>query len=438
MYMGMVWENVLVNIVYVTSFVIGVSIFSGYTAQKSIKHICTAIAVIVIGSILLNRPEVSVYFFLIQIIEVLLVLIVIYNEKIKNIIGFTALFVLLHAVGLQMIEALLDAFQIIANIDLKKYNTIIELSIILFILIILLFVKNKTLWSTGQIKRKYIVILSIILVIDDGMLVIMGDYISKLINSKIIIVAATNYMLMTVVLIIQVIFMIYLISSREAIIEREELTRVLVEEQQKYYEDIIQRDHRTRKFRHDLNNHMNLLAQFCEEGKYDKIRDYLHEMSVNINQFGRSVNTNNNVADVLLARYIEECRKEGIELEIKGHFLNSFNFSIFDMCTIFSNILDNAIRAEKESGMKKISLTIRNTNDEQTIIVLENDIKNEPKLRNGKYITSKRSIENHGFGIENVKECVERNNGYYNFKTEGKKFRVCIWLENTGYKNCNC
>ena len=102
------------------------------------------------------------------------------------------------------------------------------------------------------------------------------------------------------------------------------------------------------------------------------------------------------------------------------------------MCTILSNILDNAIRAEKESGKTSISFVIRNTNENELIIYVENDLKIEPQIQNGKIISSKKNKENHGFGIENVRECVEKNHGYTKIEAEESKFRVWICMDNSG------
>ena len=177
---------------------------------------------------------------------------------------------------------------------------------------------------------------------------------------------------------------------------------------------------------------MNLLAQFCKEKDIESISAYFEERNIHINEFGSKINTNNSVADVILTRYSEECKRAGIELKIKGHFIDDCKISTFDMCTILSNILDNAIRAEKESGKTSISFVIRNTNENELIIYVENDLKIEPQIQNGKIISSKKNKENHGFGIENVRECVEKNHGYIKIEAEESKFRVWICMDNSG------
>ena len=436
--MGVVWGNVLGNIFYVITAIIVANVFGGFIARRSYKHIIIALIVTVIGSIFVSRTEFAIIFLPIQIIEIVVVLRHIYADKLRKIIGLVILFIVIHATILQIIEAFLIALQIIINIHFDGYFPLIESIIILVVLLILFLERNKTLWGTGQIKKKYIYILTSILVIDNGMLVLIGDYISQMINSSDIVMAAMNYILIVIVILIEAVAIIYLISSRDSIKEREELTKAFMEEQRKYYEDIIRRDEKTKKFRHDLKNHMNLLAQFCKEKDIESISGYLEEINIHINEFGSKINTNNSVADVILNRYSEECNRDGIELDIKGHFQNNCGISTFDMCTILSNLLDNAIRAEKESGKRRISFVIRNSDDNELIIKIENDIKIVPQIQNGKIISSKKNKEKHGFGIENVKECVEKNHGYIKIETEEGKFRVWICMDNSGiYNSCS-
>ena len=430
--MGVIWGNVLGNIFYVSAFIIAASVFGGFIARRSYKHIIIALIVTVIGSVFVSRSEFAIFFLPIQIIEIVTVLSLIYTERLKKIIGFVILFIVIHATVLQIVESFLVAMQIIINIKFDEYFPLLDNMSIFVISSAFFLARKKTLWGTGQIKKKYIYIITGILVIDSGLLIIIGDYISKIINSKDIVMAAINYMLIVIVVLIEAGAMMYLISSRDTIKEREELTKTFMEEQKKYYEDISRRDEKTKKFRHDLKNHMNLLAQFCKEKDIESISAYLEEINIHINEFGSKINTNNSVADVILTRYSEECKRAGIELKIKGHFIDDCKISTFDMCTILSNILDNAIRAEKESGKTSISFVIRNTNENELIIYVENDLKIEPQIQNGKIISSKKNKENHGFGIENVRECVEKNHGYIKIEAEESKFRVWICMDNSG------
>ena len=257
----------------------------------------------------------------------------------------------------------------------------------------------------------------------------MGDYVESLTQHGRQFVSAVNYILVVVVITIQAIAIVYLVSSRDVFIEREELIGRIFEEQGRHYEDLRQKEYKTRRFRHDLKNHMNLLAQLCKDGDIDRIRNYLDEININIRQFDSKIHTHNEIADAILNRYYDECAEAGIELKVKGHFAENYQISAFDTCVIFSNLLDNALQAEKKIkniDKKEISVKIRYTDEAETIILFENDIEEDIEIKNGKIKTTKKNRYDHGFGIENVMECVEKNNGNISIENEGRKFKVWI------------
>ena len=118
--MGVIWVNVLGNIFYVSAFIIAASVFGGFIARRSYKHIIIALIVTVIGSVFVSRSEFAIFFLPIQILEIVTVLSLIYTERLKKIIGFVILFIVIHATVLQIVESFLVAMQIIINIKFRK------------------------------------------------------------------------------------------------------------------------------------------------------------------------------------------------------------------------------------------------------------------------------------------------------------------------------
>ena len=115
--------------------------------------------------------------------------------------------------------------------------------------------------------------------------------------------------------------------------------------------------------------------------------------------------------------------------------------SAYDICTILSNLLSNALIAVSECEQRKdILLDIRYT-EQDIIIVVENDYEHELKVKGNVFITTKKDTYNHGLGLENVKRCVERNNGHFTISTENKRFKVMLSIGNdkgVDDENCGC
>ena len=425
----MIGESIAVNTLYLCTVVIAADMLAGFTWRKSYLKYLIAFLINIVCLLFINKSEGTILLLPIQIIQIVVTLELLYREKIKRTIGYVVIFTLVYAIAVQVIEALLIAVEIVSGRKTGQYFSVIDGTIALLIVIILSRVIKNTVIGTGRIKKKYVFILVSILFIDSVFLIEMGDYVESLTQHGRQFVSAVNYILVVVVITIQAIAIVYLVSSRDVFIEREELIGRIFEEQGRQYEDLRQKEYKTRRFRHDLKNHMNLLAQLCKDGDIDRIRNYLDEININIRQFDSKIHTHNEIADAILNRYYDECAEAGIELKVKGHFAENYQISTFDTCVIFSNLLDNALQAEKKIkniDKKEISVKIRYTDEAETIILFENDIEEDIEIKNGKIKTTKKNRYDHGFGIENVMECVEKNNGNISIENEGRKFKVWI------------
>lgn len=425
----MIGESIAVNTLYLYTVVIAADMLVGFTWRKSYLKYLIAFLINIVCLLFINKSEGTILLLPIQIIQIVVTLELLYREKIKRTIGYVVIFTLVYAIAVQVIEALLIAVEIVSGRKISQYFSVIDGTIALLIVIILSRVIKNTVIGTGRIKKKYVFILVSILFIDSVFLIEMGDYVESLTQHGRQFVSAVNYILVVVVITIQAIAIVYLVSSRDVFIEREELIGRIFEEQGRHYEDLRQKEYKTRRFRHDLKNHMNLLAQLCKDGDIDRIRNYLDEININIRQFDSKIHTHNEIADAILNRYYDECAEAGIELKVKGHFAENYQISTFDTCVIFSNLLDNALQAEKKIkniDKKEISVKIRYTDEAETIILFENDIEEDIEIKNGKIKTTKKNRYDHGFGIENVMECVEKNNGNISIENEGRKFKVWI------------
>ncbi|CAK7081171.1 GHKL domain-containing protein [Tissierella sp.] len=93
----------------------------------------------------------------------------------------------------------------------------------------------------------------------------------------------------------------------------------------------------------------------------------------------------------------------------------------------------NAIEAcEKISSEneKKIQLKIIQI-EEYLSIEISNSIIDKVKLEKGRSFTTKKDKLFHGFGLESIKEIVEKYNGHINYEQEENTFIVNILLQNS-------
>ena len=85
-----------------------------------------------------------------------------------------------------------------------------------------------------------------------------------------------------------------------------------------------------------------------------------------------------------------------------------------DVCSMFANLIDNAIEAnlniysdnlEKEIVLKSAYIS------EVCVIKIENNKENQVLSKNSNFITTKKDKYAHGIGLKNVREIVNKYNG---------------------------
>ncbi|MFR7520910.1 MAG: ATP-binding protein [Ruminococcus sp.] len=182
------------------------------------------------------------------------------------------------------------------------------------------------------------------------------------------------------------------------------------------------------KLYHDLNNHLNVLYQFLEEGETEEAKEYIREISQPIQKLTKTVWTGVDVVDVIISSKVEKMRNKGISWDINAEFPKNTNIQPYDLCTILSNLLDNAVEAVERTGKQgNISLTIRKINYFLMIRIANSCIgKNNsfdalPK-------TTKEDKTMHGWGLQNVQQTVQKYGGNLKFRQEENQFIVDVMM----------
>ena len=137
-----------------------------------------------------------------------------------------------------------------------------------------------------------------------------------------------------------------------------------------------------------------------------------------------SISSSRRAGTIILFKTILNSNKAGslgISINFNLWLDTDLNISPVDLYIIIGNTMDNAIEAcdAFPSGHKpSISCTLRQKNH-----VLLYEISNPIPQ-----VSVKKAGDIHGYGLENVKECVNRNSGFISVKTENDIFCVSITL----------
>lgn len=202
--------------------------------------------------------------------------------------------------------------------------------------------------------------------------------------------------------------------------------------QQDYYEELEKNQTEIRKFRHDMNHHLIVIRELFESGNKENARVYLEEVEEQISIHNRVFCKNSIVNAVLNAKY-NLATNEKIDCFFHIDLPEVLAIDPISLCSIFSNTMNNAIDASlkiSNAEERRISVKARVTDNRYFSYEIENSKVNEIKKSRERILSDKEEKSNHGFGLLNVKEIVEKYSGMIDISYTEKMFRVTILIHN--------
>ena len=110
---------------------------------------------------------------------------------------------------------------------------------------------------------------------------------------------------------------------------------------------------------------------------------------------------------------LNKAQEREIQYEIHTDVPAEISVDAIDLCSVFCNLLDNAIEAcEKVSDVSKRYFRLNVVSKIGFLIInLSNSMEGKVKRRRGKFLTTKKKVSEHGYGIELIRTIVEKYDG---------------------------
>lgn len=178
---------------------------------------------------------------------------------------------------------------------------------------------------------------------------------------------------------------------------------------------------------HDMKHHLLILREYGQEKQWDSLMSYLNELSDDILVSQKAMWTQVGILDTLLEQKKAKAESKGIEFRIRADRIGELPFSDMEICTLFSNLLDNAIEAcEKiEDDRRWVAIQITRKSG-MLYLTISNSIKDRPAEQEGKLITNKQNHQLHGYGIKSVQKIVRKYEGDFSYQIRESEFIVTI------------
>ena len=218
------------------------------------------------------------------------------------------------------------------------------------------------------------------------------------------------------------------ILKRYAKLQKEQLVLNKVENETRLHQTILKSYERQKKREHEYKNQILCVTAMVQEEKYAELKEYLAEVDRNITNGMELFDTNHSMVNTILNLKYQEAGKRDILLVVKINDLSELPISDEDVVTILSNLLDNAMEACEFCEDKVIKLKFVK-NADRIILSVRNTLAKPPQIMDGTFRSSKTErSEEHGVGIANICEIVEKYGGSYTITYDEKEFCFTILI----------
>ncbi len=104
----------------------------------------------------------------------------------------------------------------------------------------------------------------------------------------------------------------------------------------------------TKAFRHDIKNHISVLCGFMEKRNYTAAKSYLYELNSHAKKLSFMFCTGSETLDILLENKLSGLL-DNIAVRCTATIPKNIGIAEYDICTVFANALDNAVKACSET-----------------------------------------------------------------------------------------
>lgn len=172
------------------------------------------------------------------------------------------------------------------------------------------------------------------------------------------------------------------------------------------------------KLFHDFHRHLEVIHQMADRYHAPELSQYIDSIISPVQNISSMVWTGSQTVDYIINSRYEKAKNAGIRMEMNIEYPYNTNIKSNDLCTILSNLLDNALEAAAIQSRKtspdtcSINLTIRRIQN-ILVIKLENSSPEPKYTSDGELVTVKKENEPmlHGWGMKNIEAAVQKYDG---------------------------
>lgn len=202
--------------------------------------------------------------------------------------------------------------------------------------------------------------------------------------------------------------------------------------QKKHYEKLKAQMDETSRVRHDMRQHLRVLAALLEQKQYEEMQTYLCRYTREFQErITYQTYCKNQVTDAILHYYEEICREKRISFQCQVEAPENTGIEDTDFCRLFGNLLENAVEAAErcpDGSPRFIRVQIRARNNK---LLIEEENSCTGSLRRGRDGIFSGKHSGQGIGTASISEIAARYGGLADFQDHNGIFKAEIFLRLT-------
>ena len=207
-------------------------------------------------------------------------------------------------------------------------------------------------------------------------------------------------------------------SARALAEERAGWFEHLLDQQQAYYDHILADQEDASHIRHDIRNQLQTAYALVRSGDTEAAIAQLDSISATLEQ-----NTQycaNRVVNALLNVKAARFSEAGIPLKCSCVVPEYIAIPGVELCSLFSNVLDNAFNACRDVLTEEPSAAI-SSDVQNGMLIVRCTNSYDPAAK-------KESAPGHGLGLDILQDLTDRHNGELKVEQSDHHFTITIWL----------
>lgn len=191
-----------------------------------------------------------------------------------------------------------------------------------------------------------------------------------------------------------------------------------------YYNILEKQNEELMIYAHDAKKHLSAIQELNNNPEIDK---YIVEMTNRLKAHSNTCHSGNHTLDVIINKYDTECKIKNIDFSFDFKLANLKMLDDYDLVTVISNLLDNALEASVKSDKRYIKVKTNKVNTYDSLIIT-NSCDIPPDADNNELRTTKKDKKVHGLGIKSVLKTLKKYDGdlEWEYNDKSKEFITTV------------